>query len=166
MKFFTNELWDMLNSDNANERNIARQQWDENSSKYSGVFENVKKMPPKNFLKVYYANYGFHDYQLVKFDILNDSMTRRKAVNANLIIGDGENTWNISYKNISKISIEYNYVNPEFQHNYGFDDYGYDEFIEVDKEIISHEILFASGATLLIHFRKISVVKVKNSDQG
>lgn len=40
---------------------------------------------------------------------------------------------------------------------YGFDDYGYNEFLEVDDNILSHEVLFASGATILVHFKKLSI---------
>lgn len=47
---------------------------------------------------------------------------------------------------------------------YGFDNYGYDEFLEVDENILSHEILFASDATILVYFKYISIKKVKENN--
>lgn len=58
----------------------------------------------------------------------------------------------MTYKSITKFNI--NYEN-EIEARRGFDDWGYDEFLPVDEQFLSHEILFASGATILIHFKNL-----------
>ncbi|MEC0248191.1 hypothetical protein P4H65_20550 [Paenibacillus chitinolyticus] len=54
-----------------------------------------------------------------------------------------------------KIDFETEELQGDYQR--GFDDFGYQEFLEVDENTISHEILFASGAQVLIHFQRHSI---------
>ncbi|WP_338552518.1 hypothetical protein [Paenibacillus sp. KS-LC4] len=47
----------------------------------------------------------------------------------------------------------------------GMDDWGYDELLMMDEKTISHEILFASGSTFLIHFIDHGISVRKDSTQ-
>ena len=88
-------------------------------------------------------------------------------VKVSLIIYNESNEWQIDYVGIEKISLNYKKIESENlqykQFQYGFDDFSYDEFFEVNDEIISHEILFASGAVFLIYFKKILIKKLVNT---
>lgn len=165
MKYFKAELWRGYNSENKEEFEKAKAQWDRNNKEYAQIFENVKERLPKGFLKIYMKEHGFHDFHLKSFEIIHVSEGYKNPVSVSMEIEEGENTWNILYKGVTNVQINYENEKAEedkvrrFQ--YGFDDYGYDEFLEVDENILSHEILFASDATILIHFKHISIKRVK-----
>lgn len=168
MKYFKPELWRGYNSDNKEEFEKAKVQWDKNNKEYAQVFEKVKQRLPKGFFKIYMKEHGFHDFHLKNFQVIHGSEGYKNPVSVSLEIEDGENTWNILYKGVTKVQINYQDEKAKedkirrFQ--YGFDDYGYDEFLEIDENTISHEILFASDATILVHFKQISIRKIKDSN--
>lgn len=165
MKYFKAELWRGYNSDNKEEFEEAKMQWDKNNKEYAQIFEKVKERLPKGFLKIYMREHGFHDFHLKNFQVIHANEGFKNPISVSLKVDDGENTWNIMYKGVTKVQINYEDEKAKgnnirrFQN--GFDDYGYDEFLEVDENILSHEILFASDATILVHFRHISINRVE-----
>ncbi|MCT8976979.1 hypothetical protein N4T77_10220 [Clostridium sp. CX1] len=166
MKYYTSELWRKLNSDSDEEREDAKKQWTKNSKEYGERFEKLKYKLPKRFLQIFMKEYGFHDYYLTDLQIIHETPGYRNPVKVILTITDTEKSWNIIYHGIKDIDVKYTsepYVRPGKTKKYydGFDIYGYNEFNEVDEETLSHEILFASGATILVSFRKISIKKVE-----
>ena len=62
MKYYTKELWLGINSDDADERRAAEQQWAENDRLYTEQHERVASCLPKAFLKQYIHLHGFHDF--------------------------------------------------------------------------------------------------------
>ncbi|MGH4124341.1 MAG: hypothetical protein ACREV6_15550 [Clostridium sp.] len=72
-------------------------------------------------------------------------------------------TWKITYKNVVKFSMNYEQWEGEGT-CIGFDDWGYDELIPVNEDILSHEILFVSGATILIYFKNNKILLSKVND--
>lgn len=78
-----------------------------------------------------------------------------------MIITDGTNTWKVAYKYVKKIAISYQqelmWQCTRWEKAIGFDDWGYDEFFAVDEETLSHEILFASDTSILIHFKNNNI---------
>ncbi|AJA46847.1 hypothetical protein CPAST_c07470 [Clostridium pasteurianum DSM 525 = ATCC 6013] len=166
MKYFTDELWCGINSESEKERESASDKWEINLEEYCNIFENVKKLLPKKFLKIYMDQEGFHDYNLKNFEIIHGENGYKDPVSVSIVISNKEHTWNIIYNKIKKIAINYEQefdIYERKRRKYrGFDDYGYDEFFQIDEKTLSHEILFASGATILVHFEKISIVEIKN----
>lgn len=164
MKYFTDELWNGINSEVKEIREKSKLQWRINDNIYFKIFQEVKKLLPKNFLKIYTKEYGFHDYKLKDFEIIHGEKGYTDPVAINILISNKEKTWKLTYKKIKKIVINYkqqpDIFNRKRREYEGFDDYGYDEFFQVDDKILSHEILFASGSTILIHFEKISIIKI------
>lgn len=69
-------------------------------------------------------------------------------------------TFKITYKCIKKYSVNYEECEGLGDRR-GFDDWGYDEFLPIDEQTLSHEILFASGSTMLIHFKNGNVFVAK-----
>jgi hypothetical protein len=168
MKYFKAELWRGYNSDIKDEVEEARVQWEKNNKEYASLFEKVKQRLPKSFLKIYMREHGFYDFHLKNLKVIHGSEGFKNLISVSIEIGDEEKTWNIMYKGVTKVQINYEDENAQENNKrrfqYGFDDYGYDEFLEVDDNILSHEILFASDATILIHFKHISINKVTNLD--
>jgi hypothetical protein len=114
-------------------------------------------MLPKKFLDVYVKENGFHDWKLKKLDIIHSSYGTKNPVEVNILISD-DDLYKITYSGIKKIEISYK---EDIDERRGFDDWGYCEFLPVNDKIFSHEILFASGASIQIHFSKISIKRVK-----
>jgi len=164
MRYFTDELWKGINSDSKEEREKSNLQWDKNDEEYYKIFEKVEKLLPKKFLKIYKQEYGFHDYELKNYEVIHGKQGYKDPVAVNIVISNTEKTWNIGYEKIKKIVINYELQPDVFgrkrRREYrGFDDYGYNEFYQINEKTLSHEILFASGATILVHFEKISINK-------
>jgi hypothetical protein len=165
MKYFTDELWSKFNSvgeiSDAEYKEASRQ-WTENGKQYMEQFEKAKNYLTTDFLDVYEKSSGFHDYRLVTFNIVHEEYGTKQPISIKICVTDYENTWEILYKGISKFNISYEVEKGSFSELRGLDDWGYDEILEVDGDTLSHEILFASGASILIHFQKsnISILRV------
>ena len=168
MKYFKAELWSGYNSDIEEIFEEAKKQWEINNKEYAKIFEIVKQRLPKAFLKIYMREHGFHDYHLRNFQVIHEKEGFRNPIEVSIKIENGEKAWNIMYKGVTKVQINYEaeQVNEIRKRRFqrGFDDFGYDEFIEVDDNIISHEILFASNATILVYFKHISIKKIKENN--
>lgn len=62
------------------------------------------------------------------------------------------NEWSEN-KKIKKLELRFESGENEFDQRRGFDDWGYNEILSVDDETLSFEVLFASGATVLVYFK-------------
>lgn len=164
MKYFTPELFSKYSSFDKEIRDKAEKQLDINDEEYEKKFNIVKGRLTKAFLKVYSKEKRFHDYKLRNFQIIQEKISYKNPVSVSMEVFIKERAWKIIYKGVTKIQINYedeNYPsNDKRCFQYGFDDYLDDEFLEVDNNMLSHEILFASYASVLIHFKRISVCKI------
>ncbi|WP_315122428.1 hypothetical protein [uncultured Clostridium sp.] len=162
MRYFTDELWSKLNSDSQKEYEKASLEWDKNNKVYSEIFESVKNRFSKKFLKTYLSNQGFHDFQIKNIVLTHKEYEFKNPISLDIYVTDSINTFKITYKCIRKLNVNYAEVEGWGERR-GFDDWGYDEFLPVDEQTLSHEILFASGSTILIHFKNgnIFVTKTK-----
>lgn len=164
MKYFTANLWNGFNSDIEEEYQRSRIEWEKNSKEYCDIFEKIKIRLPKYFLKVFMKEHGFHDYELRKYEIIHGDKGNKNPIRVNLVIDNGQFCWQISYKEVSKIQISYEEqaesIGKNKKYYRGFDDYGYNEILEVTDTVLSHEILFASDATILVHFKKVGIKRV------
>lgn len=69
----------------------------------------------------------------------------------------------ITYKHIKQFNVNYKEAEG-WGDRRGFDDWGYDEFLPIDEQTLSHEILFASGSTILICFKNGNVFVAKTKE--
>jgi len=161
MKYFTGELWSKFSGASPEERSKVEIEWDKAVKEYNESFEIIRDRFSKKFLDIYSANSDFHDFHIKDFQIINEDSKRTNPVSINFIITDGINTWKITYKYVKKIAISYEqelmWQGTKWERAIGFDDWGYDEFFAVDEETLSHEILFASDASILIHFKNSNI---------
>lgn len=166
MRFFSNELCEEINSGVKERREAAEKIWNKNVKEYNILFNKVKCRLSKKFLKIYEKEDNFHDYKLKGISIIQGKYGFTNPIRISLVIYNEINTWQLDYTKIEKISIDYNKVDdiPSRTKEFyvGFDDFSYDEVLEVNDKILSHEILFASGTILLIHFNKIFIKKIKS----
>lgn len=162
MKYLTNELWSKSNSESQKERDEAHFQWENNSKAYYEIFETIKNRLSIKFLKTYFGNHGFHDFQIKDIVLTHKEYGLKNPISVDIYITDSVDTFKITYKYIKKFNVNYEEVEG-WGDRRGFDDWGYDEFLPIDEQTLSHEILFASGSTILIHFKNnnIFVTKIK-----
>lgn len=161
MRYFTDELWEEINSGDKERREFAEKQWERNVEEYAILFEKIKDRFSKKFLNIYTKEGNFHDYKLKEIKVLHGKYGYTDPVKVSITIYNESYTWQIDYVGIEKVTLDYKKSNNGSSHSrqfqYGFDDFSYDEFFQVNDRIMSHEILFASGATVLIHFNKIFI---------
>lgn len=155
MKYFTPELW------GSNDKN-SDLIWKKNCEEYMQIYNRIKKRLPKQFLKTFNENDGLHDFDLKSISVVQ-SEYKKNIHNPVTVHVDLESpdivdaVFRITYKYPELFETHYVNVN----NNLGFDDYGYSEFLPIDKRTLSHEILFASGATILIHFKDKNITLTK-----
>ncbi|WP_035294319.1 hypothetical protein [Clostridium sp. KNHs214] len=162
MRYFTNELWSKINSDSQKERDEADFEWDKNNKAYSEIFDLIKVRLSQKFLRTYLSNHGFHDFQIKNIVLTHKEYGFKNPISLDIYVTDSVNTFKITYKCIKQFCVNYEEIEG-WAARRGFDDWGYDEFLPVDEQTLSHEILFASGSTILIYFKNnnIFVTKIK-----
>lgn len=159
MKYYTKELWGNVNNENEEIRIDADKQWIDNSNCYSIVYNEVKNKLQKRFINIYEKELGFHDWKVKALNINQKFIKRKSIMEVEIIITKDLKIYQISFIGIEKINIEYG---KDFSICEGFGDWGYSEILTNEDKTISFEILFSSGATFLIHFKKISIEKLNN----
>jgi hypothetical protein len=149
MQYFTGELWSKIGSPCKTERDEAHIEFKMGSAAYWAAFKKIEDRFSKKFLTTYHKNYGFNDFKLIDISVSQRPDRHSNPLTVILRVRDGEQTFRITYKRVSHFEVKYQ------QNNgcQGFDDWGYDEFLPMDDQTLSHEILFASGATILVHFK-------------
>jgi hypothetical protein len=162
MKYFTSELLSKFNSESASERDQATVAWHKNMQDYSAIFATIETRISKKFMKIYRGNEGFHDFQLKKIELAHKDRGLANPVSIAIII-EGVHSYRITYKCVTKFIINYDEPDDDWMYKSGFDDWGYSEFLPLNEQTLSHEILFASGASILIHFRNRNIFVTKIS---
>ncbi|MGG6310040.1 hypothetical protein [Paenibacillus macerans] len=150
--YFTDQLWDLINSDRLDEREKARSEWRANAELYARDYEGLRTRLPRDISEFFQKN-DFHDYRIVDFKITQTQNGPKFPVSVVLIVSNSDDKWTIAYSRVSRISLDFISGTSSYEIGRGLDHWGYDEFAAVDHDTLSHEILFASGATLLVHFK-------------
>lgn len=156
MKYFTYDLWCDINSSCKEEQDKADLQWNENLVAYWKHFEEIKDRLPAPFLKTYFDHGCFHDFKLANISTTNLAYGKKNPIWLHIDIENDGITYRIIYKKVKKILIDFNETD-HTEGRRGFDDWGYSEFLPVDDKTLQHEILFASGATVLVQFQNKSI---------
>lgn len=160
MKFFRPELWLKINSEIEEERKKAEAEWDKNDKLYFKIFQEVKKRLPEQFLSIYMANKGFHDFSLKKINVYRKDYCLEDSndVCLDIVISNTYCSWKISYINVKNFTFDYQ-IEDELAM---VAVWGYDEFIDIGCKTLSHEILFSTGNILSVYFEKISISEVQS----
>lgn len=166
MEYFKYELWSKINSQNKKERLSAEIEWSKNDKAYYEIFQEIKNRLPHEFITVYMKNKGFHDFYMKSIEILSKDSNYilrhpNDIVEVGIVLTDEETTCKLIYTGIQKVLLDYKDIDiSDISNQKGFDIFGYDEFLSVDEETLSHEILFCSGSSILIYFNQVSIINV------
>lgn len=163
MKYFRPDLWEKINSEVEQERQEAELEWQKNDKKYWESFQKTKQYLPKDYLLIYQKNHCFHDCLISGLEVVKKPDDNGGSISIEIKISKGPQNWLIRYRNVTQFHL--NFVAEEQLSFYSgininsnaWDEWGYDEFSCVDEDVLSHEILFSSSRTILIHFKRISI---------
>jgi len=71
--------------------------------------------------------------------------------------------YHLRYSSVRRVCFDFPSDRPLFHSEAGgLDDWGYDEITAADRQFLRHEVIFSSGAELLIEFTKLSCRNVKS----
>lgn len=149
MRYFTSELWSMFNSSINEEQIRADLMWKNNVKAYVERFDKLSNRISKKVYNIL-KHVNFHDYEIKLIKI--DQPKENRDIQVVILISNSKDTWEIKYRCIKRISINYDSI-PKYLLGLGFDSWGYHELLDVDENTLSHEILFASGASIIIYFK-------------
>jgi hypothetical protein len=169
MKYFTPQMWLGFNGPRSK---AALGTW---GRRFEAYQTNLKSILPKlNFgSRRFFQNaLVLHDGTLTRMEVgdrIRDAdgkttrgiANRRRLVVRLFVLSDrvDQHCYTLEYKDINKIELNYPGKIKLFPiglfSNLG--DWGYDELTSVANGLFRHEILFSSGATIIIDFRRVSV---------
>ncbi|OEH94090.1 hypothetical protein [Bacillus solimangrovi] len=151
MKYFTYDLISTMNHGGLNREIIeeAEQQWNDNGSLYWKSYKNlINRLPTHIYNR--FIKFGFHDYELEKLTIDHISLFN---TNIDLILTDERKLWKLSFDDIQTFKFKHLYQNSYRIFAPTTDSWLQEEFLSVDDETISFEVLFSSGANIQIYFK-------------
>jgi hypothetical protein len=175
MKYFKKELWAGVNNEATYKKSYA--QWERNLKKYVEQLEKLKSRLSKNASR-FFAEESLHDATLIGFTV-GDRVGRypkdyssfiknrlRTTVLIEALTYSQDKIYTLKYTGIRKVSFDFPSSSPLFHDRGGpIDDWGYDELTAAGKEYLRHEILFSSGATILIEFKHFSYRRVNTGGE-
>lgn len=170
MKYFLYDLHVAQNMDTTSDEECEQidRQWQENVTEYQEIFKSLSNCLPDDVFE-HFNSSGFHDYRLITME-----MEHRSLLNLSVhftITNDIHNMenmkrWVLSFHNVSYYNFHhFNYNNEKAVFHREIDDWLYQELLPVDESKLSFEVLFSSGANVLIQFpdRCVTMKEFTNS---
>jgi hypothetical protein len=186
VKYLTKALWSALQEPGDVGR-AAAQRWDENLAAYLAELESLRgRLAPDVF--AFFRDADVHDGSLVHLQIRDfdplaprddhplDGDTEgsasdvgpwegpyRVTIEMRVATSDEarDTEWTLRYAHIRRILVDFPSDTPLFfGPGDGFDDWGYHELSDAGDGFLRHEVLFASGSTVLVEFRDVSVERI------
>jgi hypothetical protein len=171
MRYFTKELWLGYNDQGPLDFKTASEQGERNLREYA---EQLEQLRPRLSRQAYrfFKNENLHDGRLLAFmagDALEHDVHGAKRFNINAhnpsvvmkVLGqDLDVLYSLKYTKVRKVGFEFPSAQPLF-HKEGnhIGDWGYDELTAADDLYLRHEVLFASGAIILVEFKYFTYKK-------
>lgn len=169
MEIVTKRHWRGWNSDDEKEAIWAEKSAYENFEIYA---ERLEKLRPRLKERNYrFFKNGLHDARLISFcvgdglhlDFGSSGVSIRDfyktSVRIRVLSAEFDSIYDLKYGKVSKSVVDFPSDEPLWGNN--IDDWGYDELSEVNDKVLRHEVLFSSGATILIEFEKFSYTKTR-----
>lgn len=164
MQFFTKELWSHARD--------AHSEWQRAIDKYLSQLENLRERLSIETFR-FFSGDDLHDGELLEISVVDGSRPaplhaprrpwlspRNHPVKAVVTALDANEkyVWVLSYENVRRILVDYPSDAPLFHsEGEGFGDWAYHELTDADGGFLRHEILFATGATLLLEFKSVDL---------
>lgn len=170
MRYFTKELWSGAQGSGDTEENSNL--WDRAIKEYREQLELLRpRVAPPVF--DFFSSADIHDGELLEVRVVDgsrpapiDEPARRWSrptqfpVRVELSILDAYDKliWELSYSSLRRVVIDYPSAHPLFYSSGdGFGDLGYHELTDAGDGYFRHEVLFATGASLLFEFQAMQV---------
>jgi hypothetical protein len=181
MKYFTKTLWVGAQqlAGSAHDENYG--QWQKAFRDYRAQLDAMKNRLPANAYQ-FFSEADIHDGELLEFRVADGSRPAPLGepaqrwnsvgghpVRAKLAVLDAYHriVWYLEYRLVRRVVVDFPGDEPIFNHeDGGFGDWGYHELTDAGDGFMRHEVLFRSGATLLVEFRDIVVESVPARPQN
>jgi hypothetical protein len=171
MKYFTREYWLALQSTGFTPALPEHDPF----ALYRADLEALRgRMTPAAFQ--FFSDADVHDGELLSFAVMDGNRPAPQGqparewtwqpgfpVRATLRAMDAYDrlVWTLEYSEVRHLNIRYNAEADLFRSGsgggFGFGDWGYHELRDAGGGFLAHEILFATGATILVEFRQVTV---------
>jgi hypothetical protein len=185
VKYFTKQLWSDLQESGEVGAEASRR-WDENYAAYSAELEALRGRLAEDVFE-FFRGADVHDGSLVHLQVRDFDPLAARPVDA---IDDGaedgtdvgpregpyrvtvemrvgtsdaarDRDWTLRYAHMRRILVDFPTDTPLFfDPGGGFEDWGYHELSDAGDGFLRHEVLFSSGAIVLLEFRELSVERV------
>jgi len=171
MKYFTKELWLAYNDQGPIDGKTAIELGQRNTHEYMAQLELLR---PRLSQKAYrfFKTEILHDGRLLAFiagdgvghDVHGSQRFDIKARNTSVMIqvlgANLDLLYTLKYTKVTKVLFEFPSEEPLFyEEGDQIGDWGYDELTAASYMHLRHEVLFASGATILIEFKHFAYKK-------
>lgn len=166
MKYFTKEIW--RGNNNWRKSDWAREQWELNSREYARQLEELKPRLTEETYR-FFTSESLHDGRLldftagdrIDFDVHGpdrfDFNEHNPSVRMRVFGACADALHTLRYAGVRRALFDYPTDDPLF-HEEGrhIGDWGYDELTDAGGGYLRHEVLFASGTTILVEFKHFS----------
>jgi len=184
VKYFTRQLWlDLQRSDGPSE--ASSRQWSENAAAYLRDLSSLRdRVTPDVF--DFFHKADVHDGSLMHFRVAEtdplaeapppegdgvdlqpdgDAWEGPYPLGVEFAVAERSGVaWTLRYQGIRRILLDFPTESPLFFYpGMGFDDWGYDELSDAGDGFLRHEVLFSSGAVVLVEFRGVTVSRTEPS---
>jgi hypothetical protein len=172
MKYFTKEIWAAHQTTDYAETLRANEASDRSAREYRQQLEPLLPRLSKRDRFFFTGGEILHDGRLIEFiagDEVGHDVHGPKKFNINAhhtsvlmkVLGcDLDVLYTLKYMKVKRVIFDYPTADPLF-HKEGahIGDWGYDELTDAGDGYLRHEVLFASGTTILIEFKHFSYKK-------
>jgi hypothetical protein len=149
MKYFTKKLWESTLADGGS---AHAGRWKKALRTYREQLEALRPRFPEQVF-AFFDRADIHEGSLHRLDIGDDHPMR---VELEIVDAYDRLAWTLRYAAIRKVLLDFPSKQPLFHGDGdGFGDLGYHELTDCGGGFFRHEILFASGATLLVEFKDL-----------
>jgi len=161
MKYFTKGTWVGWQEPGAVSSEALTGSWEKLLTEYRQQAEGLRDRVPPNAFE-FFLEASTHDGQLRSFSVVQEtdepwdgSAETQFPVRVELVMVEVSGAvWRVVYKNVRRVVIDHPSNEPLFIiGGEGFGDWGYDELTDAGGSFLRHEVLFATGAILLVEFR-------------
>jgi hypothetical protein len=170
MKYFTKELW--LGMQDLSNAEASERDWSRRLNAYRDSLSNLRDRLPAAVM-FFFEEADVHDGQLGEFrvfqpalEVWDGSPDTEHPVGVDLVVHEdrGRGSWRVKYSSVRRVTADYPSDTPLFPTGGGgFGDWGYHELMDAGDGFLRHEVLFATGATLLVEFRDVVVERASPS---
>ena len=170
MKYFKKELWRAFNNDSIPFAK-ADAEWNRGRVNYWRQFRKLSNRLSVS-AKTFFKSVTLHDGRLLRFETgeyidfkkNNIKLFNQPDVRISVINEEDTHIYTLRYYKAEKVIFDFPSTEPLF---YGkgstIGDWGYDELTSAGSKLFRHEILFSSGAIILVESPRITVQATKIS---